>query len=129
LAQLEEQTENPTVYIEHTECSKPLTDAFHHPMQLRSASNFILDHLEGIVSDDHLPWTVPRQALYLGKSFSRAAAFFWFCVALVFSAGTGIGVGFAICDLRLGFAVGTGMLAVLAALQGALYWQISAATV
>jgi hypothetical protein len=129
LAHLEEQTENPTVYIEHSECSKPLTDAFHHPMQLRPASNFVLDHLEGIVGDDHLPWTEPRQALCLGKSFSRTAAFLWFCVALVSSAGTGIGVAFAKQDLGLGFAVGTGMLAVLAGLQVGLYWQISAATV
>jgi hypothetical protein len=129
VAQLEEQTGNPTVYIEHSECNKPLTDAFHRPMQLRSASSFVLDHLKGIVGGDQLPWTVPRQALCLGKSFNGKAAFLWSCVALVSSAGAGVGVGLAIRDLRLGFAVGTGMLAVLAALQGALYWQISAATV
>ncbi|KAG9200273.1 hypothetical protein G6514_007486 [Epicoccum nigrum] len=129
VAQLEEQTGNPTVYIEHSECNKPLTDAFHRPVQLRSASSFVLDHLKGIVGGDQLPWTVPRQALCLGKSFNGKAAFLWSCVALVLSAGAGVGVGLAIRDLRLGFAVGTGMLAVLAALQGALYWQISAATV
>ena len=98
-------------------------------MQLRSASNFIFDHLEGIISDDHMPWSGTRQAICLGKGFSRTAAFLWFLVALVLSAGTGIGVGFAKQALGPGFAVGTGMLAVLEALQGALYWQISTATV
>jgi uncharacterized membrane-anchored protein len=115
---------NPIVYIKHSECSEPLTHAFHHPEQLRLASNFVLDHLEGIVGDNRLAWTVPRQALCLGKVFSRTAAFVWFCIVLALSAGTGVGSGLAKRDLGLGFAVGTGMLAVLAALQGVLFWQI-----
>lgn len=126
---LEEQIVDPIVYIKRSECSESLTHAFHHPAQLRSASNFVLDHLEGIVGDNRLVWTVPREALCLRKVFSRKAAFVWFCIALALSAGTGVGTGLAKRDLNLAFAGGTGMLAILAVIQCVLFWQISAASV
>ena len=129
MVDLEEQIVDPIVYIKDSECSESLTHAFHHPAQLRSASNFVLDHLEGIVGDNRLAWTVPRQALCLRKVFSRKAAFVWFCIALALSAETGLGAGLAKRDLGLGFAVGTGMLAILAAIQYVLCWQMSAPNV
>lgn len=65
----------------------------------------------------------------LGKIFKKTAAFIWFAVALVHCTGTAVGAGLAKRDLGFGIAVGTGMLAVLASVQGVLVWQISSARV
>lgn len=124
---LEEQPVNPAVYIKHSERSESLTHAFHHPAQLQSANNFVLDHLEGII-DDHLAWSVPKQALCLRRDFSWKAAFIWSCMALVLSTGIGVGAGLAKQYLGLGFAIGTGMLAVFAAIQCVLFWRVSVAS-
>ncbi|KAK4983983.1 hypothetical protein LTR50_006893 [Elasticomyces elasticus] len=111
------------IYVKHSECSEPLTQAFHHPEQLRSAKNFVYSHLEGIIDSSRLAWAAPRQALYLRKSFGSKAAFIWFGNAFVLSTGAGIGAGLAKHDSGLSIAVGTGMLALLSAIQCLLIWH------
>jgi hypothetical protein len=117
------------VYIQRGECSKSLTHALHHPEQLRPARNFVLDNLEGVTGNSLYPSIGPRQALYVKKAFSKRAAVVSFCTALAVSVGLGVGIGFAKGDPRLGFAVGTGLLAVLAGIQCVLFWHISTASV
>jgi hypothetical protein len=48
----------------------------------------------------------------------RAVAGMWALLALVFSCGVGLGVDFGTGDGKLGLSVGTGLLAMLAAVHG-----------
>jgi len=64
------------------------------------------------------------KALLIGPVFSPALAGFWLCVAIVTSTVTAISVGVVSHSAANGIGVGSGLLALLTAVQALVVWWV-----
>jgi hypothetical protein len=110
------------VFIESRESMEIFTEAFHRPEILSS----VMDFAERYVTcrlDVSSPFTDdPEKALLIGRRFNKTAACVWFLLALLISVAAGVEVGVVYGDINLGMSVGTGILALLTAVEGLVMW-------
>uniref|UniRef100_A0A0B7K525 Uncharacterized protein n=2 Tax=Bionectria ochroleuca TaxID=29856 RepID=A0A0B7K525_BIOOC len=119
---LEAQAGSQRVYVSQSEYSEALTKAFYNPQLLHTANDFVVSKYEGLIQANGVVSAEPKKALCVKKIFYPRAAAVWF--GLVFlSTAIGLTAGVAGHDLMLGLAVGTGLLAILGAIQGVIIWQ------
>ncbi|CAG9990627.1 unnamed protein product [Clonostachys byssicola] len=120
---LEAQAGSKRVYVSQSEYSEALTKALYNPQLLHGANNFLVSNYEDLIQADDVLSAEPKRALCVKKVFYPRTAAVWFGLALFLSTAIGLTAGIVSHDLMLGFAAGTGSLAILGAIQGALVWQ------
>jgi hypothetical protein len=110
------------VFIESRESMEIFTEAFHHPEILSSVMDFA-ERYVGYRLDVPSPFSDgPEKVLLIGRRFNKTAACVWFLLALLISLVAGVEVGVVYRDVNLGMSIGTGILAVLTAVEGLVMW-------
>jgi hypothetical protein len=120
---LEAQAGSQRVYVSQSEYSEALTKAFYNPQLLHTANDFVVSKYEGLIQANGVVSAEPKKALCVKKVFYPRAAAVWFGLVFFLSTAIGLTAGVAGHDLMLGLAVGTGLLAILGAIQGVIIWQ------
>jgi hypothetical protein len=119
---LESQRFPCKVFIESSEYSQLLTRAFHRPDILRSADIFVSYNACYAFGAHTSKRCSSKKALLIKNQFDKAVASIWFGLALVISVAIGIGMGSVFHDVNFGISIGSGMLALLTAVQGLVMW-------
>lgn len=98
------------------------TEAFHRPEILSSVMDFAERYLAYRLGVSPASTGDSEKALLIGRRFNKTAACVWFLLALLISVAAGIGVGVVYGDVNLGMSAGTGILALLTAVEGLMMW-------
>lgn len=97
-----------------------LTDAFHRPFLLHNHGSFVGRHLS---FTSEVPGDAEsREALLVDTIFSTRFACIWLAIAIFASIVAGIVTGAMNKSLLNGLGFGSGVLAMLTAIQGLLVW-------
>ncbi|GAB7348019.1 hypothetical protein MBLNU459_g6060t1 [Dothideomycetes sp. NU459] len=120
----EEQVYPQRVLIESMNPNELLTTALHKPASLSHTHNFVATHLEDLIVQSSPETVALFEALCVRYEYCRVLACWWLCMAILVSAIVGIVVGMATNGIDRGIAIGTGVLAVLGAVQAGLIYLV-----
>jgi hypothetical protein len=119
---LESQSLPCKVFIESRESMEISTEAFHCPEILSSVTDFAEWNAAYRLDVSSPSFDGPKKALLIGRRFNKTAACMWLLLALLVSVAAGVEVGVVCRDVNLGMSIGTGILALLTAVEGLVMW-------